>query len=76
MEESSSLPAALSPIGIQVAERSSYGQAREASIRAAVSVRKDSNQVQRAVTRLDTLLDGDQKPRANVPRGYYINIRV
>ncbi len=76
MEQSPPLPAALSPVALERTERSSYGQAREASNRAAVSERKDTNQVQRAVTRLETLLGGDEIPRANVPRGYYINIRV
>jgi hypothetical protein len=53
-----------------------YGEARQVSARAAVSRSSDPPQLERALSRLDQVLNSDTEPNRNVPRGYYLNITV
>lgn len=53
-----------------------YQRAREVHTRAAVTRPNDSEDLTRALTRLENLLDSGQPPRRDVPRGFYFNARV
>ena len=50
--------------------------AQQAQIRAKVMREPENPKVERALTRLDRILGSNQQPRAEVPRGFYINIEV
>jgi hypothetical protein len=53
-----------------------YEGAREVQARARVAQRKLPVETQAAMIRLDKVLRADQPPRADVPRGYYLDIVV
>jgi len=53
-----------------------YQSADDVRNRAAVTTATESPQERRALTRLDTALDARKPPETNVPRGYYLDIRV
>jgi hypothetical protein len=50
--------------------------AREAKNLASVTAASPPDEEQKALTRLDRLLNGGDPVRGDVPRGYYFNIRV
>lgn len=56
--------------------RQNFATAREAGARAAVTANEDSAPVRQALRRLDILLSADEGPKQEVPRGFYLNIRV
>ncbi len=53
-----------------------YLAAGEVRTRARVTERSDSPALSKALSRLDRVLASGRLPSAEVPRGYYINIRV
>lgn len=53
-----------------------YREGLEVRARASVSDNKDSPATKRALGRLARLLATTKSPRADVPRGFYLNIRV
>lgn len=53
-----------------------YREVRQVEIRAAVSRPSDTPEQKQAMARLDRFLDAGGSPRKDVPRGFYINIRV
>ena len=55
---------------------SGYQAAREVRVLAAVSRNSQTPHEQRALSRLDRILEGDRPLRDDVPRGFYLNIRV
>lgn len=57
-------------------EANSLRLAQEAGTRAAVTRTSETPATQGALSRLDRVLRGGHAPRADVPRGYYINIQV
>lgn len=61
------------PLG---ARRSSFATAREARAYASVSREGDSPENRKALQRLDRMLGSGRPLREDVPRGYYLNIRV
>ena len=54
----------------------SYRLAEAAQMRASVMREPVSPRVEKALARLDRQLASLQEPRANVPRGFYINIEI
>ena len=54
----------------------SYRLAEEAQMRASVMREPVSPRVEKALARLDRQLASPQELRANVPRGFYINIEI
>lgn len=53
-----------------------YREAREVEIRAAVTRPEDSPPLRAALVRLDRVLSSGKPLREDVPRGFYLNIRV
>lgn len=53
-----------------------YREAREVEVRAAVTRPDESPQTRAALVRLDRLLSKGTPLREDVPRGFYLNIRV
>ena len=53
-----------------------YQSADDVRNRAAVTNATESPHERRALTRLDKALDTNRPPETNVPRGYYLDIRV
>ena len=53
-----------------------YREAHQVRIRAAATRPSDPPEVQKAMTRLDQIMVSGRTPRADVPRGYYLNIQV
>lgn len=53
-----------------------YAAAREVRALASIERNAQSPETQRALGRLERLLDADGPPRTDVPRGFYLNIRV
>ena len=49
---------------------------REVRARASTVDQGASAEEQRSLRRLNQVLDQDQPPRDNVPRGYYLNIKI
>ena len=49
---------------------------REVRVRASTVNQGSSNEERRGLRRLNHVLDQDQPARANVPRGFYLNIEV
>ena len=49
---------------------------REVRARAATVDQGASAEEQRSLRRLNQVLDQNQPPRDNVPRGYYLNIKI
>ena len=49
---------------------------REIRARASTVDQGASAEEQRSLRRLNQVLDQDQPPRGNVPRGYYLNIKI
>ena len=70
----SSIPArAIAP----TSERSrSYSSAEQVRNRAAVTNSNETPHERSALKRLDKVLDNVTAPRPNVPRGYYLDIKV
>lgn len=57
-------------------QASVYRDAREVHARARVTRRADPPAIEQALDRLDRALDSGQPLSRDVPRGYYINIKV
>ena len=53
-----------------------YGNANEVARQAAMTQPMNGEEFQRAVGRLNKALDSDAPLRPDVPRGFYLNIRV
>ncbi len=53
-----------------------YNAAHEVKVRAVVGHRSDSPEERQALSRLARVLAGDEPPRTDVPRGFYLNIQV
>ena len=53
-----------------------YQESREVEVRAAVTRPDDSPQTRAALVRLDRLLSKGTPLRQDVPRGFYLNIRI
>lgn len=53
-----------------------YKSADDVRNRAAVTTAPESPRERRALTRLDMALDAKKPPETDVPRGYYLDIRV
>ena len=53
-----------------------YAQADEVALRAGVMNEEDSPQNKASLTRLNRVMDSGQPLRGDVPRGFYLNIRV
>ena len=53
-----------------------YRAGQEAGSRARVSVPMDGPEVRRAVDKLNRVLDSGRPLRPDVPRGFYLNLRV
>ncbi len=74
MNETSSIPAR---VIVPTNEHSrGYLSAEQVSNRAAVTNSNETPHERRALTRLHNILDKDIEPRPDVPRGYYLDIRV
>ena len=54
----------------------SHRQARETPPPAPFARRTDPPDVQRALERLDRIVQAGRPLKGNVPRGYYLNIRI
>ena len=74
MSQVSSIPArAIAP----TSERSrGYSSAEQVRNRAAVTNSNETPHERRALNRLDKVLDNVTVPRPDVPRGYYLDIKV
>jgi hypothetical protein len=74
MSQMSSIPAhAFAP----TSERSrGYSSAEQVRNRAAVTNSNETPHERRALNRLDKVLDNITAPRPDVPRGYYLDIKV
>jgi hypothetical protein len=74
MSQMSSIPArAFAP----TSERSrDYSSAEQVRNRAAVTNSNETPHERRALNRLDKVLDNITAPRPDVPRGYYLDIKV
>lgn len=53
-----------------------YREAHQVRIRAAVTRPSDPPAVQKAITRLDQIMESGRALRGDVPRGFYLNIQV
>ena len=53
-----------------------YREAHQVRIRAAATRPSDPPAVQKAITRLDQIMESSRPLRGDVPRGYYLNIQV
>jgi hypothetical protein len=53
-----------------------YREAHQVRIRAAATRPSDPPAMQKAMTRLNQVMGSDRSPRADVPRGFYLNIQV
>jgi len=53
-----------------------YAQADDARNRAAITEQRPNDHERKALTRLDKVLDAKRPPRQDVPRGFYLDIRV
>jgi hypothetical protein len=53
-----------------------YGNANEVARQAAATQPMAAPEFERAVGRLNKVLDSGAAPRTDVPRGFYLNIRV
>ena len=56
--------------------RQGYQEGDAVKVRASVSREGDTNETRSALSRLDRHLSQGQPLRGDVPRGYYLNIRV
>jgi len=74
MSQMSSIPArAFAP----TSERTRvYSSAEQVRYRAAATNSNETSQERRALKRLDKVLDNITAPRPDVPRGYYLDIKV
>lgn len=57
-------------------QQQSFQTARQAQTRAAVTQTQESPETRGALNRLDRVMASGQPLRTDVPRGYYLNIRV
>ena len=55
---------------------SGYFSAEQVRNRAAVTNSNETPHERRALVRLDKVLDNDTAPRPDVPKGYYLDIKV
>jgi len=53
-----------------------YRDAQDVRNRAAVAVPNETPQEQRALSRLSNTVNNETPPRTDVPRGYYLDIKV
>jgi uncharacterized protein with LGFP repeats len=74
MADSTAITGGLPPVGTH--QRSSYGTASEARARAQAESRGQSPQTERALKRLDVALSSDKPLRRDVPRGFYLDIKI
>ncbi len=74
MSETASIPSQAPPLlGVRT---QGYRQAREVETRAAVTEHRHSPQMQKALSKLERVLEPDQPLKSQVPRGFYLNILV
>ncbi|MDP6786848.1 MAG: hypothetical protein QF830_05860 [Rhodospirillales bacterium] len=64
---------AVAPLG---AKTRGYREAHQVRIRAAATRPSDAPMVQKAITRLDQIMESNRPLRDDVPRDYYLNIQV
>lgn len=60
----------------QASRPKGYTESNQVRVRAAVTKRSEAPQVAKALNRLDKVLDSGKDLKAEVPRGFYINIQV
>jgi len=53
-----------------------YSSAEQVRNRAAVTTTNETPYERRALNRLDKVLDNETPPRMDVPKGYYLDIKV
>ncbi len=61
---------------VQTSRPKGYGESHQVRVRAAVTKRSEAPQVAKALNRLDKILDSGRDLKAEVPRGFYVNIQV
>ncbi len=64
---------AVAPLG---GKTQGYREAHQVRIRAAATRPSDPPAVQKAITRLDQIMESSRPLRGDVPRGFYLNIQV
>ncbi len=64
------------PIAPPANQPRAYADAREVRALASVSENAESPETKRALGRLGRVLASREPPRADVPRGFYVNIQV
>ena len=74
MNQISSIPARA--IALTSERPRGYSTAEQVRNRAAVSNPNETPQERRALTRLNKTLENPHMPRTDVPRGYYLDIKV
>jgi hypothetical protein len=74
MSQISSIPARA--IALTSERPRGYSSAEQVRNRAAVTNPNETPHERRALNRLDKVLDNVTAPRADVPRGYYLDIKV
>jgi hypothetical protein len=74
MSQISSIPARA--IALTNERPKGYSSAEQVRNRAAVSNPNESPHERKALTRLNKVMDNANMPRPDVPRGYYLDIKV
>ena len=64
---------AVAPLGTKA---QGYREAHQVRIRAAATRPSDPPMVQKAITRLDQIMESNRPLRGDVPRGFYLNIEI
>ena len=64
------------PVAAAASQPRGYAAAREVRAMASVTENAESPATKRALGRLGRVLASNQPPRADVPRGFYVNIQV
>ena len=64
------------PVAPPANQPRAYAEAREVRALASVSANAESPETKRALGRLGRVLASSEPPRADVPRGFYVNIQV
>ena len=64
------------PVAAVASQPRAYAAAREVRVMASVTENAESPATKRALGRLGRVLASSEPPRADVPRGFYVNIQV
>ena len=64
------------PVAPAASQPRAYAAAREVRVMASVTENAESPATKRALGRLGRVLASREPPRTDVPRGFYVNIRV